>query len=263
MDALSRFDDPLENSELVWPDEAENEPGELALGVVSALFPPAAVFKVFKDRFDQRNREGRAKFFFKALVLKLRALEREVAASAARLSEIQHKTESPEYKEAIYVAAEESIRTARSQKVHEFVAVLVGSLAVNQWADPNEDIAAMIRDIAQLGEKDLKVLTILKTVHASAISTAPNLHEPDAFSRETPTLNRAISEAGFHRDDFLSICERLRGFGLAAEVLRNTSHMALHDYCYRPTRRGLAVLSYLSAATGGSTAAAAPAAAVT
>jgi hypothetical protein len=261
MEVLSRFDDPLENSELVWPDEAENEFGELALGVSSALFPPAAVFKAFKDRFDQRNREGRAKYFFKALVLKLRALEREVAASTAKLIEIQQRTESHEYKEAIYVAAEESIRTASSQKVHEFVAVLVGSLTVNQWAEPNEDIAAMIRDIAQLGERDLKVLSMLEAVHASAISTAPNLYEPDAFSRETAALMRDVKSSGIHSDDFLSTCERLRGFGLAAEVLRNTSHMAPHDYCYRPTRRGLAVLSYLSAATGGSTAAA-PTAAV-
>lgn len=257
MDALSRFDDPLENSELVWPDEAENELGELALGVSSALFPPAAVFKAFKDRFDQRNREGRAKYFFKALILKLRTLEREVSANSARLTEIQQKTESREYKEAIYVAAEESIRTASSQKVHEFVAVLVGSLTVNQWADPNEDIAAMIRDIAQLGERDLKVLSMLKTVHASAISTAPNLYEPDAFSRETAALMRDVKSSGIHSDDFLSTCERLRGFGLAVEVLRNISHMAPHDYCYRPTRRGLAVLTYLGTAGDGSDAGAA------
>ena len=104
----------------------------------------------------------------------------------------------------------------------------------------------MIRDIAQLGDKDLKVLSILRHVHSSAIETAPNLYEPDPFSRETVTLNTAVGVNGFHRDDFLSVCERLRGFGLAAEVLRNTSHMAPHDYCYRPTRRGLAVLDYLS-----------------
>ena len=75
MSDLSRFDDPLENSELVWPDEEENEPGEFALGVVAALFPPAAVFKSFKDRFDQRNRERRAKYFYKAFVLSLRSVE--------------------------------------------------------------------------------------------------------------------------------------------------------------------------------------------
>jgi len=110
----------------------------------------------------------------------------------------------------------------------------------------------MIRDIAQLGEKDLQALAMLATVHASAISHTPNLHDPDVFSRETPTLKRKISESGIHPDDFLSTCERLRGFGLAAEVLRNTSQMGPQDYCYRQTRRGLAVLSYLDAtATAG------------
>lgn len=41
--------------------------------------------------------------------------------------------------------------------------------------------------------------------------------------------------------------ERLKGFGLAAEVVRNNGHMAPNDHCCRPTRRGLAVLDYLSA----------------
>lgn len=105
----------------------------------------------------------------------------------------------------------------------------------------------MLRDIAQLGEKDLRVLAVLKTVHASAISHAPNLNHPDSFSRETPTLKKEVAKSGIHPDDFLGRCERLRGFGLAAEVLRNTSHMGPQDYCYRPTRRGLAVLDYLAA----------------
>jgi len=90
------------------------------------------------------------------------------------------------------------------------------------------------------------VLSILRHVHASAIEATPNLNNPDAFSRETGTLNTAIGVNGFSRDDFLSACEHLRGFGFAAEVLRNTSHMAPQDYCYRPTRRGLTVLDYLS-----------------
>jgi len=253
MNDLSRFDDPLENSELVWPEEEDNELGELALGVVASLFPPAAVFKAFKDRFDQRNREGRSKYFYKALVLILRAVERGLATNTARLAELQQTIESREYKEAIATAAEESIRSASKRKVHEFVAVIAGSLTgSSSWADRSEDVAAMIRDIAQLREKDLKVLAILKTVHAVAIESAPDLYEPDAFSRETATLMRKVSESGIHSDEFLSMCERLRGFGLAAEVLRSTSQMAPHDYCYRPTRRGLAVLDYLEAVSYGS-----------
>ena len=37
----------------------------------------------------------------------------------------------------------------------------------------------------------------------------------------------------------------LNGFGLAIEVVRNTSRMQPHEYCFRPTRRGVALLEYL------------------
>src|SRR2546430_16569 len=103
----------------------------------------------------------------------------------------------------------------------------------------------MIRDLAQLGDRDIQVLGILATVHASAISHMPRLQDPHQFSKETPALRTAVANSGIDRDDFLSACERLRGFGLGAEVLRNTSHMGPEDFCYRPTRRGLLLLDYL------------------
>ena len=104
---------------------------------------------------------------------------------------------------------------------------------------------SMIRDIAQLEDRDIQVLEILASVYASAVLHMPNLQNPDPFSRETPRLKTAIAESGIHRDDFLAMCERLRGFGLGAEVLRNASHMGPEDFCYRPTRRGLVLLGYL------------------
>jgi hypothetical protein len=112
----------------------------------------------------------------------------------------------------------------------------------------------MIRDIAQLGEKDVKVLGILFSAHSSAISTYPNLIETDAFSREARRFMQAVATSGLHADDFLSTCERLRGFGLAVEIAHSTMHMGPNDFCYRPTRRGLGVLSYLNAAASGGTA---------
>jgi hypothetical protein len=131
---------------------------------------------------------------------------------------------------------------------HERIAaVLVGYLGPtpSAWAASDEDIATTIRDIAQLADRDIQVLGVLATVHAGAVLHMPNLQDPDQFSRETPRLKAAIAESGIHPDDFLSTCERLRGFGLGAEVLRNTSHMGSRDFCYRPTRRGLVLLDYL------------------
>ena len=78
----------------------------------------------------------------------------------------------PEFRDAAGTTAEEAVRAVTRRKIDQLAAVLVGSLTPNEWADPSEDIGVMIRDIAQLGEKDLRVLAVLKTVHASAISRA-------------------------------------------------------------------------------------------
>ena len=65
-------------------------------------------------------------------------------------------------------------------------------------------------------------------------------------SRErTDQLVKKVDESKIHRDDFYSYCKRLEGFGLAIEVPRNPSRMAPGDYCFRPTRRGLKLLSLL------------------
>jgi hypothetical protein len=248
MSEFGKIDDPVDASFGAWPEEPSglgNKANELALSFGGLMFPPARVWKILKDQFAGPNRFARIEYLFNGIRIGLKILESQNASDRVRLGAIEAKLETPQFSEAVSAACEEAARATNAKKIDQFASVLVSSMNPGQWADPDEDIAVMIRDIAQLGDRDTKVLSMLEAVHASAISTTPNLHEPDSFSRETPTLNRAISEAGFHRDDFLSICERLRGFGLAAEVLRNTSHMAPHDYCYRPTRRGLAVLSYL------------------
>ena len=160
---------------------------------------------------------------------------------------VNTKLEGERFREAVAVASEEAACAASNKRIEQLAALLVGYVGPtpSPWAEPDEDIATMIRDVAQLGDRDIQVLDILATVHASAVSHMPNLQNPDPFSRETPRLKTAIAESGIHRDDFLSMCERLRGFGLGAEVLRNTSHMGPEDFCYRPTRRGLVLLDYL------------------
>jgi hypothetical protein len=253
MSEFGKIDDPVEASFEAWPEESRGlgeKASDLALSFSGLKFPPAKVLKILKDQFASPNRLGRIEYLLNGFRLGLKIRESEYAADRARLRAMEEKLESRQFSEAVAVACEEAARATSERRIQQLAVVLVGSLGESQWADPDEDIPTMIRDIAQLGEKDTKVLSILRTVHGSAISTAPNLYEPDAFSRETPRLSQAIGVSGLHHDDFLSTCERLRGFGLAAEVPRNTSQMAPHDFCYRPTRRGLAVLDYLSAVSG-------------
>jgi hypothetical protein len=162
-------------------------------------------------------------------------------------AEVNAKLEGERFREAVSVACEEAAGAVSKKKIEQMAAVLVGYVGPtpSAWAPPDEDVASMIRDIAQLGDRDIQVLGILATVHASAILHAPNLQDPQQFSKETPGLKTAIAASGIHPDDFLSTCERLRGFGLAADVLRDTSYMGPLDFCYRPTRRGLLLLDYL------------------
>lgn len=76
------------------------------------------------------------------------------------------------------------------------------------------------------------------------IEQQPNVDDPNAFTEKMGELRQAIVNSKLP-DDFYAICERLSGFGLAAEVLRSTSRMGLKDFCYRPTRRGMKLLKLL------------------
>jgi hypothetical protein len=250
---FGKIDDPVEASFEAWPEEPRDlgkQCSDLALAFEGFALTPAKILKILMDQFATSSRFARIVFLLNGIRLGLRIVESEKAGDREKLKAIEEKLKAPVFSEAVSVACEEAARATNEKKIRQLVAVLVGSVGGSPWADPKEDIPTLIRDIGQLGETDCKVLSILKNVHGSAIATAPNLNQPDAFSRETPTLSQAIGLSQIHPDDFLSACERLRGFGFAAEVLRNTSQMAPHDFCYRPTRRGLAVLDYLSSMPG-------------
>ena len=252
MSQFGKIDNPAEASFEAWPQEEKNlgdTLSGLALKFAGFEFGPAKITQILKDQFSTPSRIARIEYLLNGVRLQLRILESQIGTERERISDVEAKLMSAQFSEAVSAACEEAARATNQKKIEQFSWVLVGSLSPNEWADPIEDVAVIIRDIAQLGDRDLRVLGILAAVHASAIATAPNLYEPDAFSRETAALMRDIRSSGIHSDDFLSTCERLRGFGLAAEVLRNIAHMAPHDYCYRPTRRGLAVLDYLKVAT--------------
>jgi hypothetical protein len=256
---FGRIDDVVDASFDAWPDEPAGlgkKLGELALSLTGVSFPAARVLKILKDQFSPDSRFERVSYLIEALRLGIKSLEdgtdvrlkglaAQTSAHTDAIKSIQTKIETPQFEEAVAVACEESARASSRAKVEQFARIVVGSLAPSEWRGIDEDVASMIRDIAQLGDSDLHALGILRFVHSAAIAANPNLHSADPFSRETPALKRAISSARIHPDDFLSTCERLTGFGLAAEVLRNTSQMGPDDYCYRPTRRGLVLLNYL------------------
>ena len=247
---LGKIDDPVEASFEAWQSDSSNlgeRLSNLALSFTGIKFVPAKLFQILRDQFANGSRFQRIEYLFTGIRLGFQSVQSEIGEVAEQVKAVNAKLEGERFREAVSVACEEAARAASNKKIEQMAAVLVGYVdpTPSAWAAPDEDIATMIRDLAQLGDRDVQVLGILATVHASAVSHMPNLQDPHQFSKETPTLKTAIADSGIHRDDFLSTCERLRGFGLGVEVLRNTSHMGPEDFCYRPTPRGLVLLDYL------------------
>jgi hypothetical protein len=245
-----KIDDPVETSFEAWGPDSPNLGDRLvnlALTFAGFTFVPAKLFQILKDQFANSSRFDRIDYLFRGIHLGFQRIQAEVTESREKLKVVSAKLEDDRFREAVAVACEETARAVSRKKIDQMSKVLIAYAdpTASAWASADADIATMIRDLAQLGDRDIRVLLILATVHAPVLSKLPNLNRSDLFSAETKNLMSAVSKSGIDSDDFLSTCERLRGFGLAVEVLRNTSHMSPEDFCYRPTRRGLLLLDYL------------------
>jgi hypothetical protein len=243
----AKIDDPLEASLEAWPKEPEGYAekfGELALKFGGLYFSSAAILAILKDQFLPANRIARLEYFFDGMVSKLKLMESE-SADREKLKEAQVRLEASAFQKAVATACEEAVRATDKERIEQFAAVLVGSLVPSRWADPNADVAALIRDLAQLGTEDIRALDVLRTAFADVIAQLPNLNDPNQFTERMEAYRSGIGVNHFDPEDFYAACARLNGFGLAIEVLRSTSRMHLHEYLFRPTRRGLALLDYL------------------
>jgi hypothetical protein len=245
MDDPGRIDDSVDAARAAWTEEPENVMGETALSVLSAFFPPAAAYKAVKDQFSNDARFGRIQYFFDALAAKVNALELRIGSQAELSQTVRAVIDSTEFKEAMAVALEETVRTPNTEKAEQFSSILVGSLDPSIIEDSPAKASSLIRDVAQLDTTDLQVLGILRRVYGHLFPPTPSYQDPNAFTEQFQDFKDAVTGSGILTEEFQSVCERLRGFGLAAEVLRNPSRMSPTDYCYRPTRRGLKLLTLL------------------
>jgi hypothetical protein len=174
---FGKVDDTVEASFEAWPEEQDDlgkKLGELALSLSGLVFLPAKVLKILKDQFSRDSRGGRAIYLIEAITIglkrlesctetKLKDVEDRMSAQKEALKSIQAKIDAPQFEEAVATACEESARATNLQKVKQFAQVLVGSLSPNPWRGPDEDVAAMIRDRAQLGNDDLRALETPKS----------------------------------------------------------------------------------------------------
>jgi hypothetical protein len=243
-----KIDDPIDAAFETFPNEPDglgSKFADLALSFGGLVFLPAAIAKILKDQFQSENRRERVYYLVRAVSDAIKELESQVGADREKISEIQARIDSPRFQEAVATACEEASRASTTKNLKRFSAVLTGSLSPGIWADADADLVAMIRDLAQLGDQDIHTLVLLRTAFAEVIAHLPNLHDPNRFTEKMQDYRDAIRRSKLHPDDFYASCARLSGFGLAIEVLRNNGRMRIEEHCFRPTRRGLALLDSL------------------
>jgi hypothetical protein len=243
-----KIDDPLDASLEAWPKEPDGLGGKFAALVLKfgeSVLPLAAIQKIFEDQFSHANRIGRLEYLFDAIAIKFKLIEPEIANSAEKLRAVNARLETQPFQRAVATAFEEALRATDREKIEQLSAVLVGSLVPSQWADPNADLAALVRDLAQLGSEDIRALDVLRTAFREIISNPSNLNDPNQFAERMQDYRSAIQVNRIDPENFYASCARLNGFGLAIEVVRNPHKMHPNEYLFRPTRRGVALVDCL------------------
>lgn len=251
MSELGKIDDPSETSFAAWPEEESNEVFEAALTIGGCVSHWIKLGSIIRDRFLAKNRAERARYLFQAVRLKFIELDKRIGGLE---EQVNAKIASPEFREAAAIAAEESVAATSPQKIEQFASILVASVDPSISEDSPADARVLIRDVARLTAMDIGVLRHLEEAYGDLFPNYPNVHDPNVFTEKIQDFKDAAKRSGLHPEEFQSVCERLRGFGLASEVLRNTSRMSPGDYCYRPTRRGLKLLKLLGSTLSSSTA---------
>jgi hypothetical protein len=242
------IDDPIKASENAWPDEPESlgkKFADLALCFLGLVLPPVTILKILKDQFLPENKTARVRYLFEAMAIKLKEVEAKCASSREKLAEMKARLEEPAFLRAVATACEEAARANDLERIKRFALVLASSPTPGKWSTDGDDIATLIRDLSQLGERDIQVLGGLSAAFGGIMLNNPDLADSSIFTSNNKGLENVIMQQTLHRDDFYSACGRLVGFGLAIEEPWPTMHTQPHPRCIRPTRRGLSLLHYL------------------
>jgi len=241
-----RIDNPVDASFEAYPEEPEGlekKSAELALSFTGLVFPPATILKILNDHFRPSKRFERIEYLLQALNLGLKMLESQMGADQQKIKEIEENIQSQRFQDGVAAACEEVARVASKNTVERLAQVLAGSVKPTIWSPKDEDLATLIRDLAQLGDRDIDVLQKLSLAFGGLMLSNPTLPNR-VFTDNNASLDRIVEKES-DSDEFYSTCGRLAGFGLAVEVQWPMNYTAPHERCIRPTRRGLALLGYL------------------
>lgn len=255
------IDDPFEAVNRQYTTSAVDGPtGKLALGssMAAALGAPAAgplsvIFRFVND-LSTAARWERAQAFIRVLIEQFAELEQKVTIM---------KTDVGEIHSALRVAFYSDLHEFDDRKRARYVQIAASAATSNTKV---QDLASFIRDVEQLGERDLIGLKVLNRVMNRAgdwIDNPPNTHpiekaklHPNIFIQRAQELSVQMARAlkddenvtdgdQFSREDGFQFCLRLQGFGLAQEIPTSPRQVPTGNYSARLTTRGLMLLKLL------------------
>ena len=231
------IDDALEAVDRQYEDK--RDPIAKKILEIATQLEPFGILKVLKIIFSKEASTARFEALIQQLILEVRRLD-----NAGRL--LRDRVESDGLKETIIAALNEAARTVDVEKIKRFGVIVGSSLDSKRTWKSWDDAATYIRDLAQLGDRDIQALQILYSVQKDLFLGKHLALDPNSYTEKNNEVLQLADESGMPRDEFYSRCSRLNGFGLAIEVQRNESRVSPGDHCFRITTRGRELVSIIS-----------------
>jgi hypothetical protein len=230
------IDDPIEKIRGLLKDGGFDGVGA-SLQVGGLVHPLFKVSSVAKNIIDGRKSGDRIAIAINALCDELQRMQE------ALPKEMEEALDTDWFKRALNALMEQSARAVTDDRARLLAtAAAHGCFPTGLDAHRQEDLASYIEDLARLGTDDIQMLKLLRDSYKDVFKSDPNLSDPNRFTQHNEGFKRAAEELNIHPDDRLSLGSRLTGFGLAFEAVPQDEHF------FRPTRRGLYLLSLLEAA---------------
>jgi hypothetical protein len=228
------IDKPFEKIRQIASEESSDFFGT-ALQVVGLALPLFKIIAIAKSVLDKQLKGNPTKAAVFALCEEMERLE------SLWPSDLDAALDSQWLRRAVAVLMDEANRSADEDYARLLGRVAAhGCLPTGPDAHRREDLASYIRDLARLGEDDIRFLKLLRDAYQRV-----TVGHYDGYLGYHDSYKTKAREAGFEDDDQIALGTRLGGFGLAYEPPIQPSK---GQYFVRPTKRGLYLLSLLDAA---------------
>jgi hypothetical protein len=244
---MMAIDDKYDAIKKAYPEKGSNLPEELAALAAKIAFPGVADILVgVWERFDRNAQLQRMMATSDLLVEDLKEL------AAATVT----KKDLVAVKDAIQLALRHDVNEFNDKKRERYVKIIGNALRDEKQID---DVASYIRDVEQLGERDITALKVLNKVMnkpgdwTAEQLTLPSHVPPTIFIQRRQELNVQMAQAFgintdgnvFSREEGYDACNRLQAFGLAHEIELSARRVPIDEYAFRPSLRGLTLLKLL------------------